>query len=386
MDLRFTPEQEAFRREVREFAAKAVTPEMLTETGGMTEAYVPSFHAELAARGWIGLQWPEEVGGQGRSTVDMAIFYEEMGRALAPLGRYVASVVFVGGSIVSYGSPDQQRALLPRIAAGELLGSFALTEPEAGSDAASLRTMARRDGDDFVITGEKVFISGAHVADLILTAVRTDPDAPTKYDGISLLLVPGDADGLLVRPLHTIAGLRVNSVVYDDVRVPQDALLGEEGRGWRHLQTTLGLERSLASAQLVGALQRLYRDLLDVALADVAAGRLHERQLRPLYDCRAELEAARLQSYRATWLDETEGMTLADAAIAKLTRSELALRIATVGLELLGERGLLNGADSPLAGRLEALYRRVQFYITAGGTNDIQRGILAQQGLGLPRR
>ncbi|GEL23139.1 acyl-CoA dehydrogenase [Pseudonocardia sulfidoxydans NBRC 16205] len=385
MDVVLTPEQEAFRQEVRAFAAEAVTPELLRRTGGAIEAFVPEFHRAVADHGWIGVQWPREYGGQGRTPVDMAVFFEEMGRALAPLGRYVGSTVFVGGSIISYGRPDQRAEFLGRIAAGDLLGSFALTEPEAGSDAAALRTTAVRDGDHYVVDGEKVFISGAELADCILTAVRTDP-AAGKYAGISLLLVPGDAPGLSVRPLHTVAGLRVNVVVYDGVRVPADRLLGTEGNGWAHLQTTFGLERSLSSAQLVGSLFRLYRDLHVAATAEVHAGRLEPARLADLHDCRAELEAARLLSYRACWLDQNGAMTLDEAAVCKLTRSELALRLATVGLDLLGEVGLVAGPDGVLGGRLEALYRRAQFYITAGGTNDIQRGLLAQRGLGLPRR
>ena len=385
MDVVLTPEQEAFRQEVRAFAAEAVTPELLQRTNGAIEAYVPEFHRAVAARGWIGVQWPREFGGRGATPLEMAVFFEEMGRALAPLGRYVGSTVFVGGSIISYGRQDQRAEFLSRIAAGKLLGSFALTEPEAGSDAAAIRTSAVRDGDHWVVRGEKVFISGAELADCILTVVRTDPEAG-KYRGISLLLVPGDAPGLSVRPLHTVAGLRVNVVVYDEVRVPVDRLLGVEGNGWEHLQTTFGLERSLSSAQLVGSLFRLYNDLHTVVLAEVRAGRFPVARLDDLYDCRAELEAAPLLSYRACWLDQNGALTLDEAAVCKLTRSELALRLATVGLDLLGEAGLIAGPAAVLGGRLEALYRRAQFYITAGGTNDIQRGLLAQRGLGLPRR
>jgi len=385
VNICFTPEQEKFRAEVRAFLAEEVTPELHAETMGAIEAHVPSFYEKLAANGWIGLTWPQEYGGQGRPATDMAIFYEEMGRNLAPLGRYVATTVFVGGSILSYGSQDQKQRFLPGIASGRLLGSLGMTEPDSGSDAASLRTSAVRDGDSYIVNGEKIFISGAEKADRILTAVRTNADGRTSRDGISLLLVPGGAPGLTVRAIHTVAGLRVNSVHFEDVRVPAEDLLGEEGNGWRRLQTTFGLERALSSAQLVGSLERTLADVTRLAAGAVAAGTLEPARLDELCECRAELEAARVLSYRAIWLDGNGKLTLDEAATAKLTRSELALRIATAGLRVLGEPALVSGADGLLGGRVEALYRRMQFYITAGGSNDIQRNILAQQGLGLPR-
>lgn len=315
----------------------------------------------------------------------MAIFYEEMGRHLAPLGRYVATTVFVGGSILSYGSQEQKTRFMPGIARGQLLGSLGMTEPESGSDASSLRTAARRDGDRYVVNGEKIFISGADKADRILTAVRTSTEGRSNREGISLLLVAGNAAGLTVRPIGTVAGLRVNAVHFDDVSVPAGDLLGQEGNGWRHVQTTFGLERSLSSAQLVGSLERTLADVTRLAVDAVAAGMLDPARLDELCECRAELEAARVLSYRAIWLDGQGKLSLDEAATAKLTRSELALRIATAGLSVLGEQALVTGTSGLLGGRVEALYRRMQFYITAGGSNDIQRNILAQQGLGLPR-
>jgi 3-oxocholest-4-en-26-oyl-CoA dehydrogenase alpha subunit len=385
VNITFTPEQEDFRAEVRAFLAREITPGLHEQTLGAIEAHVPAFYAKLATHGWIGLTWPKEYGGQGRPATDMAIFYEEMGRHLAPLGRYVATTVFVGGSILSYGSAEQKQRFLPAIARGELLGSLGMTEPEAGSDAASLRTAARRDGDRWVINGEKIFISGAEQADRILTAVRTSTGGRSKRDGISLLLVPGDAPGLTVRPIYTVAGLRVNAVHFDDVAVPARDLLGQEGNGWRHIQTTFGLERALSSAQLVGSLERTLADVTALAARAVADGTLEPARLDELCECRAELEAARVLSYRAIWLDGQGALTLDEAATAKLTRSELALRIATAGLDVLGEQALVTGTSGRLGGRVEALYRRMQFYVTAGGSNDIQRNILAQQGLGLPR-
>ena len=236
VNITFTPEQVDFRAEVRAFLAREVTPELHAQTLGAIEAHVPAFYEKLAINGWIGLTWPKDT--EDRPATDMAIFYEEMGGHLAPLGRYVATTVFVGGSILSYGSQEQKTRFMPGIARGQLLGSLGMTEPESGSDASSLRTAARRDGDRYVVNGEKIFISGADKADRILTAVRTSTEGRSNREGISLLLVAGNAAGLTVRPIGTVAGLRVNAVHFDDVSVPAGDLLGQEGNGWRHVQTT----------------------------------------------------------------------------------------------------------------------------------------------------
>ena len=243
MDFTFTPEQEQFRQEIRAFCQQEVPKDIRTRLETQREEHDPALYKKIADRGWIGMQWPVEYGGQGRSRVDMAIFYEEMGYARAPTGRYTGSVVFVGESIITYGTDAQKEYFLPRIARGEITCCWGLTEPGGGSDAASLQMRAVDEGDHFVVTGQKVFTSGAHLADVGMFAVRTDPNAP-KYHGISLLLIDMHSPGVMLQPLYTLGGWRVNATFLDHVKVPKDRLMGQLNEGWRHVITTLGFERS----------------------------------------------------------------------------------------------------------------------------------------------
>lgn len=382
MDFSFTPEQMAFRAEIRAFCRQAVTPAILAQTGGVMDTHHDAFYRQLAERGWVGIQWPREYGGQGRSCVDMVIFYEEMAYAGAPLGRYTGSVVFVGQSIIHYGSEEQKRAFLPRIAAGELLCCWGLSEPNAGSDAAAIQTRAEADGDHFVLNGQKVFTSGAHLAQLAMIAARTDPHS-TRHKGLSLFLVDMDSPGITVRPLWTMAGWRVNEVYFDNVRVPAARLLGQRDNGWRHIMTTLGFERFGISA--VGHLLRRYHRLQEHLNRCHAAGLSVDPALEArLLDLRLEMEAARLMTYRVAWLKDQGIEAAADASMAKVLTAELSFKLGSLGMELMGPAGLALGAAAPDGGGMEYLYRAAPFYVNGGGTSEIQRTVVATRGLGLP--
>ena len=385
MNLSFTNEQATFRESVRAFAAKEVTRELLATTGGRIEEHVPHFYKQLAERGWIALHWPKEFGGEGRSPIDMAILYEEMGYARAPLGRHEASAGFVGESLIAYGSLDQQREYLPRIASGDLLCGWGLTEPGSGSDAASLRTTGYCDGDDYLVNGEKMFISGAHVADYILTVVRSAPRRERKHEGLSILLIPTSSPGVTVQPVHTIAGFRVNAVHFDDVRVPASQLVGQEGNGWAHVNTTMGFERSGGAMIIIGYLFRTLHEVLTWWKRHRTTAHSSDRHVLRLVRARRQLESARFAAYHAAWLYKEDSATLPDAATVKVMSSEASLEIAEAGMELIGSRSLV-GEENGLPGLLEYVYRWAQYHITAGGSNDIQRNILAWHGLGLPRK
>src|SRR3990172_1313226 len=220
MDFAFAPAHERFRTELQEFCRKEVTPELFAEIKEAGEDHHPGFYRKLAERGWIGLQWPAEYGGRSLDNLHTAIFFEEMEYAFAPTGRYRGSVVFVGESIRAFGSEAQKREILPKIARGELTCCWMLSEPGAGSDAAAIALRAEADGDGWILNGQKIFTSGAHDSDLGMVAARTDPRARSKYEGISLFLVPMLSPGLTIRPLWTIGGWRVNQEVFDNVRVP----------------------------------------------------------------------------------------------------------------------------------------------------------------------
>jgi 3-oxocholest-4-en-26-oyl-CoA dehydrogenase alpha subunit len=378
MDFSFTPEQDAFRQEVREFVAREVTAKgrdrLVT-----AEQHDADFYRLLAERGWIGMQWPRQHGGQGRSHVDMSIFYEEMSYGNAPFGRYTGSVVFVGESLTVYGSEDQRLEYLPRIARGEITCCWCLSEPGAGSDAASLATRAeeRPDGG-FQLNGQKIFTSGAHRADVGMVAARTNPGVP-KHKGLSLFLVDMHAPGVTVQPLWTIGGWHVNQVFFDGVELPARALLGKKDEGWPNIRVTLNLERSAIGK--VGLLMRMYDKIRAYAAERGAPGALAER----LTDLRAEIEALRWLSYRVAWLQDMHKVPDALASMSKLRASELMVAVSELGMDVLGAEGAERGPDAPLGGEAEFLYRNTPFHLNGGGTPDIQRMVIAQRGLNLPR-
>ncbi|HLY67179.1 MAG TPA: acyl-CoA dehydrogenase family protein [Chloroflexota bacterium] len=378
MDFTFTPEQEAFRQEVRGFSQREVIAKGLDKPTG-TEQHDAGFYRALAEHGYIGMQWPRSHGGQGRSHVDMSIFYEEMAYANAPLGRYTGSVVFVGESLIAYGSPEQQREYLPRIASGEITCCWCLSEPGSGSDAASLITRAEAlPGGGFRLHGQKIFTSGAHLAEVGLVAARTNPDAP-KHHGISLFLISMKLPGISVQPLWTIGGWHVNQVFFDSVELPASALVGKKDEGWRNILITLNLERSAIGK--VGLLMRIFDKIRDYATEHEVAESMRER----LFDLRAEIEALRWMSYRVARLQDQGHVPDALVSMSKLRASELMVAISDLGMDVLGARGAERGADAPLAGEAEYLYRNTQFHLAGGGTPDIQRMVIAQRGLGLPR-
>ena len=383
MEFRFTPEQERFRQEVRQFCRENVDPDIRKRLESRHEEHDPTLYKKIAERGWIGMQWPVEYGGQGRSHVDMAIFYEEFGYARAPTGRYTGSVVFVGESIIAYGTPEQKAYFLPRIARGEITCCWGLTEPDAGSDAAALRTRAVDKGDYYEVTGQKIFTSGAHLADVGLFAVRTDPTRP-KYHGISLLLIDMDSPGITLQPLITLGGWRVNVTILDHVRVPKNRLMGEENEGWKHVLTTLGLER--AGLAPVGLLLRTLDDLAEYMRRQEAVGR---RVPQAHWDRFAELatqvQAARWLSYRVAWMQDSGLPDFAESSMAKVLTAELQVRVANLVVDVLGLDGLVRGEAAPLDGLGEQLYRSCLFHHIGGGTMEIQLNAIALQGLGLPR-
>ncbi len=380
MDFAFTPDHERFRAELQEFCRKEVTVELLSEV--KEEEHLPGFYRKLAERGWIGLQWPKEYGGRALDNVHTTIFFEEMEYAFAPLGRYRGSVVFVGQSILAFGSEAQKLEFLPRIARGELTCCWMLSEPNAGSDAAALQLRATADGDDYILNGQKIFTSGAHAADYGMVAARTDPGASSKYAGISLFLVPMRSLGLTIRPLWTIGGWRVNQEFFDDVRVPKSAMLGEKNSGWQNItRYTLNFER--AAIAKTGTLLRVSDELIEYlksASAPAGAGMRHR-----LAELRAEIVACRWLGYKVAWLYDQGHTPTTESSMIKVLTADLLYKLADLGSDILGYAGLLRGREAPLEGHVEFLLRSIWFHLVGGGAPDIQRNIIAQRGLDLPR-
>ena len=389
MDFRDTPEDDAFRREVREFLARELPPdlrqpdEVALGVGTGEDPRDMAWLKKLATRGWVAPAWPKEYGGAGMSVMQQFILNEEIARARAPRPNYLA-IGLIGPTIIVHGNEEQKREHLSGILSGEVYWCQGFSEPESGTDLASLQTRAVRDGDDYVISGQKIWTSGAHRADRIMVLARTDPDAP-KHKGISCFLVDMHAPGITVQPLTNMAAMHsFNQVFFDNVRVPMKALLGELNRGWYVATTTLDFERSgiinaVGLRQLleeIAEATRPYRKASDGALAR------HE-----LADRAIETQVAILLSYRVASMQARGLVPNQEASITKLYGSELAQRIARTAVRLAGLYGQLEPGSpyAPLLGRIERMYLVQVGSTIAGGTSEIQRTIIAQRGLGLPR-
>jgi len=393
MDFRFSPEEEAFRREVRFFVETECPPEL--RHGEIVAAeqlnLLFDWRKKVAERGWLAPAWPKEYGGAELSVMEQFIYNLETARLGAPGSIFVGGmgVNIVGPTIIIYGTPEQKKKYISGILSGEDIWCQGFSEPGAGSDLASLSTRAVRDGDDYVINGQKIWISLAHKADYMLLLARTNADVP-KHKGISYLVVPLDSKGLTVRSLPNLAGSHeFNEVFLEDVRVPVTNLLGEENRGWYMAVTTLDIERS--GIGHVVAMQRTVNDLLDfvkenrstsVVQLDSNPGLRTELAERYI-----ETEVALTLSFRVVTMQAQKIQPNHEASANKLFFSEVSQRIADTGLRLIGPYGQLdrNAKWAPVKGRLSYRYLRAVSDTIAGGTTEIQKNIIATRGLGLPK-
>jgi alkylation response protein AidB-like acyl-CoA dehydrogenase len=386
----FTPEQLAWRDEVRSFLREHLTPallEELRESGNEGQGPLArQFILALRDRGWWGLAWPPEYGGLGRSAIEQWIFVDEMESAGAPM--LPLTVTSVAPTIMRVGTEEQKKYWLPKIQNAEVEFALGYSEPEAGTDLASLRTRAVLDGDTWVVTGQKMWNTMAHMATHNWLAVRTEPEAP-KHKGISIIIVPMDAPGVTVQPIYVWPGLRTNAVFLDHVRVPRDYLIGERGMGFYYAAMALNFER--LSIGSVGMVRRYFRELVAFVRSAVVDGQplvavpwVRERIARLAVD----IEAARMLGLETAWALEQGRVPAAESSMAKIFVSELTQRLADTGIELLGLAGQLHPEErlAPLHGRLQWLYRTAPLLAFGGGTNEVQRNIVAMLGYGLPRK
>lgn len=390
MYLDFTPEQKKLRDELRAYFAAMMTEELKQEIQGSGEGGGgPLYHAALqkmGADGWIGIGWPVEYGGQGRTPIEQFIFSDEVQRAGFPLP--FLTINSVGNTIMQFGTEEQKQELLPRILQGKLHAAIGYTEPEAGTDLASLRTRAVRDGDDWIINGTKVFTSLANYADYIWLAARTDPDAP-KHAGISIFMVDTRLPGFKLTPIWTMAGVRTNATYFEDIRVPKSALVGGENMGWSLIVNQLNHER--IALMSVGPLGRNLEEVRQWARATrLADGRrvIDQQWVQlNLARVRAGQEVLRLLNWRQAWCMTNGGVNFADASTVKVYASEFYVEAYRLLLEVVGQRGALRreSAATLLQGRLEMLYRAMLILTFGGGTNEVQRDIIAMAGLQMPR-
>jgi len=340
---------------------------------------------KLAGKGWTAPAYPKEYGGLGASFTKQAIFNEELAYNRVP-GPDIISVNYVAPTLMLYGT-EEQKAHIPAILRAEEVWCQGYSEPSSGSDLASLQTRAVRDGDDYVINGQKIWTSNAHHADWMFLLARTDPDAP-KHRGISYLLLDlKHASGVTIRPLINMAGNHgFNEVFFDNVRVPVSNRVGEENRGWYVGMATMDFERSAIASS--ASLRRSYEDLVAYvrqAGDTIAVNRDVARNA--LADIGIEIEVARMLSLRVLSMQEAKQVPNYEASIAKMFSSELGQRFARLGTRLLGAYGGLRRGDehARLRGDFAESYMQTVASTIAGGTSEIQRNIIATRGLGLPR-
>ena len=385
MHLEYTPEQERLRAEIRASLERVMTPERAAAVRERMEddPEVRECIRALAAADLLGVGWPKEYGGRGFSAIEQFIFAEEARRVDAPIPLVTLNTV--GPTLMQCGTEEQKRKFLPAILDGSVEFAIGYSEPGAGSDLASIRTTAVRDGNEYVINGQKMFTSGAAYADYVWLAVRTDPDAK-KHKGISILIVPASSPGFSWQPLHTMPGVSTFYTFYDDVRVPASALVGGENQGWQLITTQLNFERA-ALGNLAG-LEPLFEKTLDwAATTELDGGRVIDQPWVRLALARVEAQVA---AYKLVNLRVNAAMTkgvlsMGEASAAKVFGTELTQQVARQLLEVLDHNGLRRGADAPLRGALEAAYRFAVINTFGGGANEIQRDIIAMAGLGMPR-
>ena len=387
MDFGWEQEYRDFREEVRTLVRKHQTPELQREQSEVREGrpgpLMQAFRTELDGLGWLRMCWPEDYGGQGKSPWYQFILIEELEYWGMPYN--MLSVSSVAPAIMAFGSEDQKKKYLPGVWDGSVSFAIGYTEPNAGTDLASLETRAVRDGDDWVINGQKIFTSQAEVSTHIWLAARTDPDAP-KHRGISMFIVPTDTPGITITPMWTMSGMRTNQTFYDNVRVPSDALIGEENRGWYTLTHALDHER-VALAPTSG-LGRNFDSLIE-HLRDRRPELLQDRAVRlRLAEMKLDLHTQRALATKNGSIIAHGGTPTMEASMAKVWSSELRYRMHSLAMDLLGRYGGLTRESNevaPMGGRLESSYRMSPILRFGGGTNEIQRSIIAQRGLGLPR-
>ena len=390
MDLSFSPSEEAFRAELRGWLEahrprRAYEPESLADE----VAYLVAWQRKLAGGGWVGVHWPKEYGGRGASVIENYIFQEEMARTQAPeiIGRI--GVNLVGPTLIRHGTEAQKQRHLANILAAEEIWCQLFSEPNAGSDLTALRCKAERDGDEFVVNGQKTWTSYAQFARWGILLARTDPAAP-KAKGISFLIVDMHSPGISVRPLKQMTGTdEFNEVFLDNVRIPAANLVGELHRGWEIAQTTLAHERGTSARQLV--VHRILRDEL-IALAR----RRHVDGVPParravvrqhLAQAIIEVELLKLHNWRTLTNLLRRGAPGPESSLVKLFWSEMSQRLHDAAMEILGADGQLVRGDPRAAAN--GRWPRSYLYYRAGtifaGTSEIQRNIIAERVLGLPR-
>ena len=389
MQVALSDDQVKLRDELRAYFADMMTPDVeaaMSNGEGGGRLY-RELVMKIGSDGWLGIGWPKEYGGQGRSAIEQFIFFDEAQRAGAPVP--LLTINTVGPTIMQYGTAEQKAAFLPSILRGEVHFSIGYSEPNAGTDLASLRTSAVFDGDEWVIDGSKLWTSLVQNADYVWLAARTDAEAK-KHHGISVFIVPTSAPGFRYSPIQTIGDATTNATFYEGVRVPHSALVGEVNRGWSLITNQLNLERVALCAP--GGVQRLFEDVCAWARSTLMAdGRRvvdQEWARLNLARVRAGLEFLKLINWKVAWALTRGQINAADASVTKVFGTEFYCQAYRLMLEVMGQAGAIKrgSPEAILRGRLERAYRGTLILTFGGGTNEIQRDLISVFGLGMQVR
>ncbi|MGR4849409.1 acyl-CoA dehydrogenase family protein [Streptomyces sp. LARHCF252] len=389
MHLEYTPEQQRLRTELRAYFAELVPDHMYARHGDPADQ--KRFYREtirrLGADGWLGVGWPEEYGGRGLTAMEQFIFFDEAAQAGVPLPLMALNTV--GPTIMRYGTDEQKACFLPKILSGEIDFAIGYSEPGAGTDLASLRTRAIREGDEYVVNGQKIWTTNGDTADWVWLAVRTDPDAP-PHKGITMLLVPTTDPGYSCTLINTLASHDTTASYYENVRVPVSRRVGAENQGWRLITNQLNHERVTLAAHgtmAIRALHDVQRWSTETKLADGRRVADLPWVRRLLARTHARLDALKLLNWQMVNSVQEGTLTPQDASAVKVYGSEARRDAYAWLMEIVAAPGTLKegSAGAVLRGELERGYRSAVIFTFGGGNNEIQREIISWIGLGMPR-
>jgi alkylation response protein AidB-like acyl-CoA dehydrogenase len=380
VDFSTSDRTEAIRAEARAFVAEHVTADVIRRSLDTGTMHDWGLHRALAAKHWIAPTWPVAEGGLGMAEIDALTIVNEFFAAGAPIDGGWITTMCAANALRSLASDEQKQAVLPRVVAGEALLCLGFSEPDCGSDVSAARTRAVRDGDGWIINGQKMFTTMAHEASWVILLTRTDPTV-APHQGLTMFLVPLNTPGITVDPVHTLGSERTNVTFYSDVRVPDEAVLGEVGGGWRFLTHMLTEERGSAFGGGVAFLGTMRQVL------DGTRGAASETHRRDFARAAIDREVAELLNLRSIWLATQGRDTSVEAAVAKLFSTEALNRMASGLIETLGPAGLLDyrSPDAAHHGEVEHAFRHAPVTTILGGTSEILRSVIGQRGLGLPR-
>jgi alkylation response protein AidB-like acyl-CoA dehydrogenase len=386
MDFRLGAKSDVFRDEVRAFLRDHLPDDMADRAHATGTNHDWRVHRALGEQGWIAASWPKEYGGQDRDPFEMTAMRDELRLAGVPTDGLGQSVI-VARTIRAVGSETQKQRFLPPFLAGEIIFALGYTEPDSGSDVAAAKTRAVRDGDDWIIDGQKMFTTLAHEAAYVFLLTRTNPDVP-KHRGLTMFLVPLDAPGVEIHPVHTMGGERTNATFYSGVRVPDALRVGEIDGGWDVMTVALTFERG---GFALSEADRVWQQTVDWATttrrpdgARVIDDPLVRERLAFM---RVHDEVARLLALRCSYVAATGAMPGVEGSMHKLFYAESMTADAAELVDMLGVDGVLShgDAEAPVDGWVEHLYRHAAVTTIYGGTSEVQRDIIASRGLGLPR-